>query len=82
VLTDIRMPRKTAGRDVGRRARKLAPSIPVIYMPGDSAAEWSANGVPNSVLLQKAFLDAELTTALATLLNAPSTAYLPARGPG
>jgi CheY-like chemotaxis protein len=82
VLTDIRMPGKTTGWDVGRRARELAPAMPVIYMTGDSAAQWSANGVPNSVLLQKPFVDAQLTTALATLLNAASAACLPANGAG
>jgi hypothetical protein len=56
--------------------------MPVIYMTGDSAAQWSANGVPNSVLLRKPFVDAQLTTALATLLNAASAACLPANGAG
>jgi hypothetical protein len=38
-------------------------------MTGDSAYLWSAHGVPNSVLLQKPFVDAQLITALANLLN-------------
>jgi CheY-like chemotaxis protein len=80
VLTDIRMPGKTTGWDIARRARELAPTMPVIYMTGDSSIQWSANGVPNSVLLQKPFADAQLTTALATLLNAASTACVPATG--
>lgn len=69
VLTDIRMPGKSSGWDVGRRARELCPTMPVVYMTGDSATQWSANGVPNSVLLQKPFVEAQLITALANLLN-------------
>lgn len=69
VITDVRMPGEANGWAVGRRARELAPSIPVIYMTGDSAAEWAANGVPNSVLLQKPFADAQLVIAVANLLN-------------
>ena len=69
LLTDIRMPGKATGWDVARRARELCPTIPVIYMTGDSAVEWAANGVPDSVPLQKPFADAQLITALATLLN-------------
>jgi CheY-like chemotaxis protein len=77
VLTDVRMPGTTSGWDVARRARELSPTMPVIYMTGDSAAQWSANGVPNSVLLTKPFADAQLMTALASLLNAASTASMP-----
>jgi hypothetical protein len=38
-------------------------------MSGDSAHEWSANGVPESVMLQKPFVMAPLITAITTLLN-------------
>lgn len=69
LVTDIRTPGKANGWDVAQRARELCPGIPVIYMTGDSAAKWSAYGVPNSVLLQKPFAHVQLTTALANLLN-------------
>jgi DNA-binding NtrC family response regulator len=74
LITDVRMPGQTDGWDLARRARELQPLIPVIYMTGDSAKEWAAQGVPNSVLLQKPFVHAQLVTALTTLLNdaAPS----------
>lgn len=77
ILTDIRMPGKSTGWDVARRAREICPTMPIIYMTGDSAAEWASYGVPNSVLLQKPFADAQLATALATLLNAQSQSPLP-----
>lgn len=73
VITDIRMPGETDGWDLARRARELRPLMPVIYMTGDSAKEWAAHGVPNSVLLQKPFVHAQLVTALSTLLNDAAT---------
>jgi CheY-like chemotaxis protein len=74
VLTDIRMPGEADGWDVARRARELRPSMPVIYMTGDSALHRSGNGVPGSVLLQKPFADAQLISVLTNLLDpaAPS----------
>lgn len=69
VVTDIRMPGRLSGWEVARHARELKATMPVIYMTGDSAAEWAAQGVPNSVVLQKPFAEAQLVTALTTLLN-------------
>jgi CheY-like chemotaxis protein len=69
LLTDIRMPGGLNGWDLARRARELQPLLPIIYMTGDSAAAWRAQGVPGSILLQKPFADAQLVTALTSLLN-------------
>lgn len=68
VLTDIRLP-AVDGWTVAKRARELVPAMPRIYMSGDSAADWSAYGVPGSVMLAKPFAAAQLITAIATLLN-------------
>jgi CheY-like chemotaxis protein len=77
VITDIRLGRgQPTGWDVARRARELNPAVPIIYMTGDSSADWAANGVPNSVLLTKPFAPAQVVTAVAQLLNqgsAPTT---------
>jgi CheY-like chemotaxis protein len=73
LLTDIRMPGEADGWDVARRARELQPLLPVIYMTGDSAEQWASQGVPGSILLQKPFVDAQLVTALSTLLNEART---------
>ena len=73
LITDIRMPGEADGWDLARRARELQPLMPVIYMTGDSAKDWAAQGVPNSVLLQKPFVHAQLVTALTTLLNDAAT---------
>jgi hypothetical protein len=48
---------------------KTVPDLPVIYMTGAAAAEWPAEGVPKSILLEKPFAPAQLVTAVAQLLN-------------
>lgn len=69
VVTDIRLGEGPDGWEVARRARELNSSVAVVYVTGDSAADWPANGVPHSKVLQKPFADAQLVTAVATLLN-------------
>ena len=69
VITDIRLGAGPTGWDVGKHARELVSGIPVIYMSGDSVHEWSANGVPESIMLQKPFVIAQLMAAITTLLN-------------
>jgi DNA-binding NtrC family response regulator len=56
LVTDIRLGAGPNGWDVGHRAREVVSGLPVVYMSGDSAHEWSANGVPESIMLQKPFL--------------------------
>ncbi len=74
VVTDIRLGAGPTGWDVARRARELAPGIPVIYVSGDSAHEWDSRGLPNSVMIKKPFVTAQVLTAISTLLNQTSTA--------
>ncbi|HEV7346490.1 MAG TPA: response regulator [Devosia sp.] len=69
VITDIRLGKGPDGWEVGHKAREIVANMPVIYMSGDSAHEWSANGVPASIMLQKPFVVAQLVTAISTLLN-------------
>jgi CheY-like chemotaxis protein len=42
--TDINLLGEMDGWQVAHRARELNPEIPVIYMTGAAAADWSANG--------------------------------------
>ncbi|MDP8919398.1 MAG: response regulator, partial [Pseudomonadota bacterium] len=74
VVTDIRLGAGPTGWDVARRARELAPGIPVIYVSGDSAHEWDSRGLPNSVMITKPFVTAQVLTAISTLLNQTSAA--------
>lgn len=73
-VTDIKLGRGPTGWDVAHRARELAPTLPVIYMSGDSASEWAAHGVPNSVMLSKPFAMAQLITAVSQLITEVGTA--------
>jgi DNA-binding response OmpR family regulator len=72
LVTDIRLGKGPDGWEVGQRMREVVATMPVVYMSGDSAPEWAANGVPESVMLHKPFVHAQLITALATLLNQSS----------
>jgi DNA-binding response OmpR family regulator len=69
LITDIDLGDEVNGWALAHRARELAPDLPVIYMSGKSGIEWKAHGVPDSVMLQKPFVFAQLLTALTTLLN-------------
>ena len=73
LVTDVRLPGGPDGWEIGRRARELRPSLPVVYTTGDSAADWSARGVPNSVVVQKPYAGAQLLTAMSTLVTAANT---------
>ncbi|MGN8000952.1 response regulator [Sphingomonas sp. 22176] len=74
LVTDVRLGSGSTGWDVARRARELKPTMPVVYMTAESAEEWSAQGVPKSILVQKPFAPAQLLAAISTLINEASTA--------
>ncbi|GAA4028820.1 response regulator [Sphingomonas rosea] len=69
IITDIRLGSEIDGWDVARHARELIPDVPVVYMSGDSAHEHTSKGVPQSVMLQKPFVLAQVITAISSLLN-------------
>jgi CheY-like chemotaxis protein len=69
LLTDIKLGQGPNGWELARHARESVPHIPVVYMSGDSAHEWDAQGVPNSIMVAKPFVGAQIITAISTLLN-------------
>jgi hypothetical protein len=69
LVTDVDLPGGASGWDVAHRARELFSDLPVVYTTAGNAHEWSANGVPNSVLITKPYAGVQVTTALAQLLN-------------
>ncbi|MBY9062789.1 response regulator [Sphingomonas yunnanensis] len=69
LVTDIRLGVGPSGWDVAHFARQRRPHMAVIYMTGDSAADWISEGVPTSILMQKPFAMARLVTAVANLLK-------------
>ena len=69
-MTDINLLGKLDGWEVGRAAREIDPTMPIIYMTGTHVEEWASKGVPNSLLLAKPFAPAQIVTAISQLLNA------------
>lgn len=69
LITDIKLGSGADGWELARHAREKFPCLAVVYITGDSAGEWPAQGVPNSMLLQKPFADAQILNAITTLLN-------------
>jgi DNA-binding response OmpR family regulator len=72
VITDVRLGRGPSGWEVGRHARRVKADLPIVYTSGDSAHEWTAEGVPRSVMIQKPYAEAQVLTAISTLLNESS----------
>jgi len=71
IVTDIRLGSGPNGWDIGHHVREAVPTMPLVYMSGDSSQEWEAQGVPHSIMVPKPFVHAQIITALATLMNNP-----------
>ena len=69
LVTDIKVQGKMDGWEVAQHAREIEPGFPIVYMSGDSAADWTSKGVPNSIMLAKPFAPAQLVIAVSNLLN-------------
>ena len=69
LVIDVNLKGRLDGWEVARQVREFDPECPVIYTTGAAADEWAAQGVPNSILLQKPFAPAQLVTAVSNLLN-------------
>lgn len=69
LVTDVNLGDGPDGWDIARHARELIPEMPVVYMSGASAHEWTSHGVPNSTIVQKPFAVAQLVTAIAARIN-------------
>ncbi len=70
LVTDIRLGKGPDGWAVATAAREKLPLLPIVYMTGDSGADWTAYGVPKSILVQKPFVGAQVLAAVTTLMNA------------
>jgi CheY-like chemotaxis protein len=69
LITDIRIGPGPDGWHLARHARSLKPDLPIVYATGDSAHDWSVEGVPKSSVVQKPYADAQIVTAISTLLT-------------
>lgn len=74
LVTDIDLPGGVGGWEIGRRARRLKPTLPVIYVSGCSAHEWAAQGVPDSVMIAKPFVATQVVSILSGLIKAAGQA--------
>src|SRR5579863_7006970 len=70
LLTDVNLGAGGNGWDLARHARALIPELPVVYITGGNAHEWSTWGVPKSIMVEKPFALAQIVTAISTLINA------------
>lgn len=77
LVTDIRLGSSPDGWEVAHVAREGNPAIGIIYITGDSMDQWRAHGVPESVLISKPFVPAQIITGVMTLLNAVPPASMP-----
>ena len=69
LLTDVRLGVGKSGWDLARDFRRVTPTLPVVYISGDSSPNWSAEGVPGSVIIPKPVFMPQIITALSNLLN-------------
>jgi DNA-binding response OmpR family regulator len=81
LVTDVNLQGRLSGWDIASRIRESKPAFPIIYITGAAAEEWPSKGVPNSILLQKPFAPAQLTTALSNLLNVATQQLAATIGP-
>ena len=78
LVLDVQLGRGPNGWDLARQARAGNPRLPIVYTTGDSAYQWTTEGVPNSLAIAKPFVEAQLLAALSGLMDGPIPA---AEGP-
>jgi len=70
MIVDVNLGVGTTGYDVARYARRLVPSLPIIYVSGQSSPEsFAANSVRGSLFLPKPFDASELLDRLRMLIG-------------
>jgi CheY-like chemotaxis protein len=69
LITDVRLGEGMNGWEIARRVREANSGVAVIYITADSGSDWASQGVPGSLLVQKPFANAQLVTAISTLLT-------------
>ncbi len=70
LVVDVNLGPGTTGFDVARFARQLRPTLPVIYVSGDSSeVSFRAFGVPGSAFVLKPFAPGDLVGAVRRLTD-------------
>ena len=67
LIVDINLGKGTTGFDVARRARRLNPTVPVVYVTGGDPSSVEIHAVEGAALVLKPFDREELLTALETV---------------
>jgi two-component system cell cycle response regulator CpdR len=70
LVTDVDLGGEITGWEIGRHVRGVLPGLPVVYVSGGSEQEWTAQGVPHSVMIAKPFVPAQIVVAISSLINA------------
>lgn len=70
LITDINLGDCPDGWEVARRARESISGLPVVYVSGACEHEWTARGVPSSLMIAKPFAPAQIVVAISSLLVA------------
>lgn len=68
LITDINLGMGPDGWDIARAAREMATGLPVVYVSAESEHEWTSRGVPNSMMITKPFVPAQVVVAISSLL--------------
>jgi DNA-binding response OmpR family regulator len=68
LVIDITLLGKLDGWEVAKRAREIDPAFPILYITAAHADRWPSQGVPNSALLTKPFVPAQLVTAVSSVV--------------
>jgi FixJ family two-component response regulator len=71
LLTDVNLGPGPSGWELAARARQLNPSLPVVYITGEGDRDWPSSGAPNSRIVTKPFVSAEILMALSRLRYRP-----------
>ena len=71
LVLDVQLGRGPNGWDLARQARAANPRLPIIYTTGDSAYQWTTEGVPHSLAIAKPFVESQLLAALSGLMDSP-----------
>ena len=68
LITDVQIAGTLTGWELARQIREKQPAFPIIYLTATAVAEWTLEGVADSVLLCKPFASTQLRAALKSLL--------------
>ena len=67
LIVDINLGKGTTGFDVARQARRLNPSVPVVFVTGGDPSTVETHGVDGAALVLKPFDREDLLVALQTV---------------